>query len=221
MNADQKENSPQTSTETVEGMEADVNENQNLKNNIVELENDDDVCMPRDDSGETTDTSSEKNESKDFEDEETFQCLDCKIADCMMWRKISDSNQSGLVCNLCHLKRVKGDSNSQSPTTSSSQSSTRVSQSIPAVKSKDNVRISKRKNKTNKKFANGVYGDKFIKNNNSKSRRNIHKKKPVKAPMGISSIVASQSIYHNVSDLLSLSSHGTIIRKKIPFVLLL
>ena len=43
-------------------------------------------------SGETTDTSSEKaNESKDyFDEDEIFQCLECKTKECAMWRKSND-----------------------------------------------------------------------------------------------------------------------------------
>lgn len=152
----------------------------------------------QEESGETTDTSSEKNESRDFEDDDSLQCFDCKVTDCMMWRKVKDGDQSGLVCNLCHLKRVKGASNqTQASSNSSTQSNSKLTQIVIASKIKDTVRISKRKNKTNKKFTNSIYGDKFIKNNHAKSRRNIYKKKPTKSVMGISSIVASQSIYHN------------------------
>ena len=149
----------------------------------------------KEESGETTDTSSEKNESKDFEDEDVFQCVDCKTTECVMWRK--GKHSEGLVCNLCHLKRVKSRTAAiQASNQASSGSSKNIQPST--TKTKD-VRISKRKNKTNKKFTNGFYGDRIIKNGNSKSRRNFFKKKPVKSALGVSSIVASQSIYHNVS----------------------
>jgi len=151
----------------------------------------------KEESGETTDTSSEKNESKDFEDEDIFQCIDCKTTECVMWRK-GDSNE-GLVCNLCHLKRVKTRTAAiQAASNQASSANNKSNQYSAPTKVKD-VRISKRKNKTNKKFTNGFYGDRIIKNSNSKSRRNFFKKKPVKSVLGVSSIVASQSIYHNVS----------------------
>lgn len=168
-------------------------------------------------SGETTDTSSEKNESRDYidddDDQEMFQCKDCRVTQCTMWRKALE--KGGLVCNLCHLKRVKNKIissqssaattsttvNSTSSTTSNTASNTgKSNQMQPPIRAKD-VRISKRKNKINKKFANGAYADRLIKTSNSKSRRSFYKKKPTKSEAGVASIVASQSVYHNVCNL--------------------
>jgi len=157
-------------------------------------------------SGETTDTSSEKaNESRDyFDEDEMFQCLECKTKECAMWRKSKD--KQGVICNLCHLERIKGDSatnapgqggtNSNNNAASSSTNKTSSSQMQPPMKAKD-VRISKRKNKQNKKFTNGFYGDRIIKSGHSKSRRSLYKRKPMKSVLGSSAIVASQSIYHD------------------------
>ena len=184
--------------------------NEDNTENQKQEESENNVNM--EESGETTDTSSEKNESRDYiddDEQEMFQCKDCGVTQCVMWRKVLDIG--GLVCNLCHLKRLKNKmaANLTSTTTTSATATTTTSlassttatlsktnQMQPPIRAKD-VRISKRKNKTNKKFANGAYGG-LIKTTNSKSRRAFYKKKPMKSEVGVSSIVASQSIYHNV-----------------------
>lgn len=154
----------------------------------------------KDDSGETTDTCSEKNESKEMDDEDLVFCAECKTSECFMWRRMN-SNGDNLICSLCHLKRIKNESTAtqQSTNPSSSKSSVQSASTNSTKNSKDTVRISKRKNKTNKKFTNGFYGERIIKNGHSKSRRNLYKRKPTKSADGVPSIVASQCIYHNVS----------------------
>ena len=190
----------------------DYSENQKQDDTNI----DHNVSMTMEESGETTDTSSEKNESRDYiddDDQEMFQCKDCEVTQCTMWRKALDKD--GLVCNLCHLKRVKNKmissqtstttttcttattSTTSSTTSSVASNSAKSNQMQPPIRAKD-VRISKRKNKINKKFANGAYADRLIKTNNSKSRRAFYKKKPRKSEAGVASIVASQSVYHNV-----------------------
>ena len=185
-------------------------EDHNRENQKEDDSIDHNVSITVEESGETTDTSSEKNESRDYiddDDQEMFQCKDCGVTQCTMWRKALDKD--GLVCNLCHLKRVKNKmiSNQTSSTVTSttvttttsttSSVSSKSNQMQPPIRAKD-VRISKRKNKINKKFANGAYADRLMKTNNSKSRRAFYKKKPTKSEAGVASIVASQSVYHNV-----------------------
>ena len=169
--------------------ESSKNEIEMNKNEI-----DTDKENSREETGETTDTCSEKNDSKDMEDEDWYVCKDCKTTECFMWRRLNNVNKD-LVCSSCHLKRLKNEISLHSTSSTSSKSS----QAAGNGKGKDIVRISKRKNKTNKKFTNGFYGDRIIKSGSSKSRRNLYKRKPVKSPVcGVSSIVASESVYHNV-----------------------
>lgn len=112
----------------------------------------------KDESGETTDTSSEKNESKEVDDEDVLSCTECKTSECFMWRRLNNSTEN-LICSLCHLKRLKSETTLQSSNNTSSNKSTQSSTSSNSSNSKskqqDNIRISKRKNKTNKKFTNG------------------------------------------------------------------
>lgn len=127
--------------------------------------------------------------------ETTLQCFDCNVQDCVMWRKLDVER---VICNICHLKRIKNNS-TQSSINGKNYSMGSVTSNTSA-KAKDaptTVRISKRKSKANKKFTNGVYADRIIKNGNSKNRRNLFKKKPFKSTKGVASIVASNCIYHD------------------------
>ena len=162
-----------------------------------------------DESGETTDTCSEKNESKELDDRDFLSCVDCNTSNCFMWRRVSNKRDNHeLVCSLCHMKRLKNENDAQlsinasSATSNNGNTGSKSNGNQPcfnAKTTKDNVRISKRKYKTNKKFTNGFYGDRIIKNGHSKSRRNLCKRKPARSAEGGFSILASKSIYHNVS----------------------
>lgn len=138
----------------------------------------------------------EKNEvdEEKFKEQEGVEeshisfCSDCGITSCLMWRKFNNL----LICNLCHLKRIKN----------SNQNGINSKNSIQSSKAKEvqaAVRMSKRKNKTNKKFVNGFYAERLAKNGNAKSRRTLMKKKPVKSPEEVAKIITSSSVYFNVS----------------------
>ena len=122
------------------------------------------------------------------ENSAVLKCSNCDVEQCVMWRKLDPEK---LLCNICHLSRVK-----------SVQSGLKNNSSSSNVKGKEvqAIRISSRKNKSKKKFTNnGVYGERTIKNGNNKNRRNNFKKKPVKCSEQQASVLTSKYVYYNVS----------------------
>ena len=114
-----------------------------------------------------------------------LHCADCNVNHCIMWRRLTEDK---LVCNFCHLKRIK---------CSSSSINGKNAGCISKGKELQAVRISSRKNKAKKKFGNGFVS--IIKNGSTKSRRNLFKRKPLKSVDGCGSIITSKAVYHNVS----------------------
>lgn len=136
-------------------------------------------------SSESSDSpSTSKSDSDTTKDETINTCADCRVTECLMWRRFNNE----LICNLCHLKRIKNSSQNGVNSRNNTQSKTKEVQA---------VRVSKRKNKTNKKFVNGFYNERLVKNGNSKSRRTLMKKKPVKSAEEIAKIITANSMYHN------------------------
>jgi len=112
-----------------------------------------------------------------------YVCSECKATECVMWRKLS----SEIICNMCHIKRIQN----------ATQNGTKSAAAQNKAKEVQAVRMSKRKNKTNKKFVNGYYNERIIKNGNSKNRRTLFKKKPVKSPGEVAKIMTSSATYCN------------------------
>ncbi|XP_002162602.2 GATA zinc finger domain-containing protein 1 [Hydra vulgaris] len=109
-----------------------------------------------------------------------LQCADCGVNHCTMWRRLNEDN---LVCNFCHLKRMK------------CSNSVHGKNSINKGKELPAVRISSRKNKAKKKFGNGFVS--LLKNGTSKNRRSLFKQKPSKSVDFCGSIITSNAIYHD------------------------
>lgn len=128
---------------------------------------------------------------KNIVDDLGIHCVICNITSCLMWRKY---DRDKLICNLCHLKRIKNAKIENGTVTVKTNSSNNKNKEIQTV------RISSRKNKAKKKLPSIFYSERIIKNGNIKNRRNMFKKKPLKGVDGGASIIVTLSVYHNVSE---------------------
>eukprot|EP00794_Sanderia_malayensis_P003387 gene3387-3877_t len=111
------------------------------------------------------------------------QCADCFTTSCLMWRK---TKSDLIVCNTCHLKRVKAEGNV-------------LSSLKQKERGKEFVRQSSRKSKPSSKAArigNGKYWDKLGKGLNIRSRRAMMKRKPEKSVTVTGSVISSKSIHY-------------------------
>lgn len=129
-------------------------------------------------------TEVELEDEVDVEEPLDYICSVCKVTECVMWRKINND----IICNKCHIKHV------QQVTQNAAKN---MAAQIKAKEVQAAPRVSKRRNKTNKKFVNGFYNERIVKNGNSKNRRTLLKKKPVKSPTEVAKIIASNATYSN------------------------
>jgi len=112
-----------------------------------------------------------------------YICSECKVTECVMWRKLN----SEIICNMCHIRRIQN----------TTQNGSKNAAAQIKAKEVQAVRMSKRKNKQNKKFVTGYYNERLIKNGNSKNRRTLFKKKPVKSPVEVAKVITSNAVYSN------------------------
>jgi len=147
-----------------------------------------------DESLKAANNSDEKLVEKEEEievDELGLKCNSCKKLSCTMWRKL---DKNTVLCNICHLKRIKNATIQNGSITIKNNGNNSTSGRNKDIQA---VRISNRKNKAKKKFPSSFISDRTIKNGNSKNRRNIFKKKPLKGVDTGASLVVSSSLFHN------------------------
>jgi len=111
-----------------------------------------------------------------------IHCADCFIDSCPMWRR---TLRGLIVCNVCHLRRVKAANNSSTC-------------KQPKDK-KDFVRQSSRKSKPSAKVAkiiNGKHLEKGAKPVGLRNRKLLAKRKPSKSPTVTANVVTSNSIFY-------------------------
>lgn len=112
----------------------------------------------------------------------SIECADCLVNTCLMWRR---TKRGLIVCNTCHLKRLKSSGNG-------------VGISKQKDGKRDFVRQSSRKSKPSSKISksgNGKYWDKSTKSS-FRNRKSMMKRKPTKSLTVSGAVVTSKSIYH-------------------------